>query len=395
MMKKKKFLAFLIALAFIIPICNPIQADAALKIKIKNTSITLAVGKTQTISLIGITTKQAKAVKWSSNKKTIATVSSTGKITAKKVGTAIITGKYKGKSYKCKVTVRKAQRFVKISKNKITLNKGESITINASVGKDTELLGVSYLKGSGVTVRPEKKSTGSFILTIKSYSSGHNKIKIYDKNKTSTYAYIEVNVVSYPTKMWIFNTELNLEPENTFQLDYSISPYDVTETMLTWKSSNPAVATVDDNGKVTAVSMGATTITATTCNGKKDSCKIIVSGCVLELPETPLTINKYDYKNNIDSSVEISSISIKEKEYYKHSDAYSISISINGKNTYGSATISSKCFIGYKLYDNDGFVVQSGTMYSSAVTLGEQFKLDYMLPVLSPGYYKLVLLDVK
>ena len=47
-------------------------------------------------------------------------------------------------------------------------------------------------------------------------------------------------------------------------------------TTLTWTSSNPAVATVDENGKVTAVSKGKVTITVTTHNGKKAKIKLTV-----------------------------------------------------------------------------------------------------------------------
>ena len=46
-----------------------------------------------------------KKVKWSSNKKTIATVTRKGKVTAKKQGTAVITAKIGKKKYKCKVKV--------------------------------------------------------------------------------------------------------------------------------------------------------------------------------------------------------------------------------------------------------------------------------------------------
>ena len=52
-----------------------------------------------------IKTKFTKKVKWSSNKKTIATVTRKGKVTAKKQGTAVITAKIGKKKYKCKVKV--------------------------------------------------------------------------------------------------------------------------------------------------------------------------------------------------------------------------------------------------------------------------------------------------
>lgn len=47
---------------------------------------------------------------------------------------------------------------------------------------------------------------------------------------------------------------------------------------VSWESSKPTVATVDENGKVTAKKKGTATITATTPNGKTAKCKVRVGG---------------------------------------------------------------------------------------------------------------------
>ena len=54
----------------------------------------------------------------------------------------------------------------------------------------------------------------------------------------------------------------------------TVLPADTTDT-LSWTSSNPAVATVDTNGKVTAVAPGTATITAT-AGSQSDSCVVTV-----------------------------------------------------------------------------------------------------------------------
>lgn len=81
-------------------------AAATKKVKLNKTKATLRVGKTTTLKV----TKGGKKVKatFTSNKKKIATVGkNTGKVKAKKKGTATITAKYAGKKYKCKITVKK------------------------------------------------------------------------------------------------------------------------------------------------------------------------------------------------------------------------------------------------------------------------------------------------
>ena len=60
-----------------------------------------------------------------------------------------------------------------------------------------------------------------------------------------------------------------------------ITPDNATNKNVTWSSDRPEVATVDENGKVTAVANGTATITVTTEDGNKtDSCVVTV-----EIPE--------------------------------------------------------------------------------------------------------------
>lgn len=70
--------------------------------------------------------------------------------------------------------------------------------------------------------------------------------------------------------------ELNIG--QTVQLSATIAPENAENKTLTWSSSNEQVATVDENGLVTAVSTGSTEITVTSANGKTDSIIVTVLG---------------------------------------------------------------------------------------------------------------------
>lgn len=91
------------------------QTVTVKKLKLNKKKLTLKKGKKYTLKLtISSTAKTAgekkalkKAVKWSSSKKKVATVSKTGKVKAKKKGKTTITAKLKGKKISCKVTVKK------------------------------------------------------------------------------------------------------------------------------------------------------------------------------------------------------------------------------------------------------------------------------------------------
>ena len=61
---------------------------------------------------------------------------------------------------------------------------------------------------------------------------------------------------------------------HTQTLKATVSPADATNTAITWSSSDPEIATVDQNGNVTGVSGGIATITATSANGKTATCTV-------------------------------------------------------------------------------------------------------------------------
>lgn len=79
---------------------NPIFVKAA-SVKLNKTKETMSVGDTLQLKLLN----NKKKVKWTSSKKSVATVSAKGKVKAKKSGKAVITAKVKSKRYKCTVTV--------------------------------------------------------------------------------------------------------------------------------------------------------------------------------------------------------------------------------------------------------------------------------------------------
>ncbi len=79
---------------------------------------------------------------------------------------------------------------------------------------------------------------------------------------------------------------LSLETGGTATLTATIAPEGATNQDVTWSSSNEEVATVDKDGKVTAVAAGEATITVTTKDGEfTASCKVTVTKKEEDEPE--------------------------------------------------------------------------------------------------------------
>lgn len=78
------------------------KSVTVLNVRLNKTSVTLNKGKTVQLSISGTKNK----VSWSSSKTSVATVSKSGKVTAKSPGTATIKAKVGQNTYTCRITVK-------------------------------------------------------------------------------------------------------------------------------------------------------------------------------------------------------------------------------------------------------------------------------------------------
>ena len=98
-MKKRTIASLLILILVAATLISYNNAKAA--IRLNKSKATINIGETLQLKITGTNKKTT----WSSSKKTVATVTSKGKVTAKKTGTTTITAKTSDKKYTCKVTV--------------------------------------------------------------------------------------------------------------------------------------------------------------------------------------------------------------------------------------------------------------------------------------------------
>ena len=103
------------------------------------------------------------------------------------------------------------------------------------------------------------------------------------------------NPVIKVTKIKLDKSELSLVVGEYRNVSAEVTPENATNRNITWSSNNTGVATVDSNGKVTAVSAGTATITATAADGSgiSASCQVTVTNPVTdeEIKVTDITLS--------------------------------------------------------------------------------------------------------
>ena len=85
---------------------------------------------------------------------------------------------------------------------------------------------------------------------------------------------------------------LSLNPGKGGTLTATITPDNATDKSVEWKSDDTGVATVNENGKVTAVGLGTTTITVTTADGGHTATCTVTVTQPAETPVTSVTLDK-------------------------------------------------------------------------------------------------------
>ncbi len=221
-----------------------------------------------------------KTVTWSSSDVSVVTVDQNGKVTAIDGGTATIKAASGEESAECVVKVTVPVESVTLDKTSIELKKGETINIVATVNPENASDKTVTWSSSDATVA-RVDQTGK----VAAVKGGSVTITAKAGDKTATCA---VKVTTPVESISLDRNSVTLEEGQNTTLVATINPNDADEKTVNWSSSNSSVATVN-NGVITALSEGETTITAS-AGGKSATCKVTVQKKVV--PVSSVTLNK-------------------------------------------------------------------------------------------------------
>lgn len=217
---------------------------------------------------------EEKAV-WKSSDETIVTVDGEGNVFALKEGTATVSATVKDKTAVCEITVL----GVKISLTPETLNLylgSESVKIKAEVQNGD----VSKIVWSSSAENIVKVDAQGVVTAV---AEGSANIEARIGEKTDVCAVTVLNpTIRLPETVTVYKTR-------TLQLTADTGECNLP---VEWKSQNEEVATVSENGLITAVAVGETSVTAKVGNAEASVLVIVKEAPVLALDRTSLVLDK-------------------------------------------------------------------------------------------------------
>ena len=250
-------------------------------------SLAMNVGDTYTLSPTVYPSNSQYTLTWTSSNTNVATVSSSGKVTAKSPGTTNVTVKTdNGKTATCNVTVSaKSVTSVSISST-LSMEVGDTYTLTPTVTpSDAE---------TSFTWSSDKSSVATVsqygVVTAKGAGTANITVKT-DNGKTAT---CKVTVSAKSVTSVSVKSTLSLEVGDTYTLTPTITPSDA-QTSFTWSSDKNSVAIVSQYGVVTAKGTGTANITVKTDNGKTATCKVTVTAQTVTEYEVGFSIYGYEY----------------------------------------------------------------------------------------------------
>lgn len=320
-------------------------------------------GETAKVTPTLVPANAPDTITYSSSNTSIATVSTSGVISAKAAGTAVITVKTTGGlSQTCTVYVPG-----------MTLS---STTASVNIGKTQHLR---------VTLTPQNieqeitwTSANEEIATVDSdgvvTGVSQGTVTITGETQYGCKVSCVVTVTKLAIEISLDRTSITMEKGKTDSIGVTLNPVDATDT-ITYTSSNTNVVTVSGTGLLTAKNVGTSQITVRTSGGLSTTCSVVVEAA--SVPATEITLSKTTLKMLPEESIVLSATVLPDnatnkKITWSSSDEAVVTVNQGGTVTAksaGTATIKAElsnglyaiCDVSVKAFTNTTIILKSAS----------------------------------
>ena len=228
-------------------------------------------------------TSSDKTITWTSSDTSVSTVSSNGTVTSVGKGTATITATTSnGLTATSEVVVTIPTSSVSINGNKeLTMNINTTNILTAVVNPSDTSDTLTWSSSNNEIVNVSNtglvtaKNAGTATITARS-GSKEDQITIH----------VVVPVTSFDL---VSNSDIKVLKGTTSTVVTKINPTNATDQKITWKSQNETIASVNEDGIITALKQGNTVITGSLSNGMKVNVNV-------EVEIIPITSMKIEQK---------------------------------------------------------------------------------------------------
>jgi uncharacterized protein YjdB len=222
-------------------------------------SATLRVGEQQPLSVVvDAINGAATTVTWTSESPAVATVSTSGVVTALGVGTAVIRATSTANASVSGTTVMTIQtaRNLTVSPTMVSIGVGQTAPLTATLQLEAGL-------PTGVTWRTSAATIASVSATgvVTGVALGTATITAVSIADTTLRATVAATVVASVRAVTVTPTTSTMNIDNTVPLTATVTADPGIAQTVNWRSSNAAVASVSGTGIVTALGLGTSTIT--------------------------------------------------------------------------------------------------------------------------------------
>ena len=221
-----------------------------------------------------------KTITWSSSDQSVANVDKTGLVSAQAGGSAIITATAGEMSATCEIIVYVPVSGISLDHTSLTLEIGQTATLKETISPEDATDKTLTWSSSNTSIATISNGT------ITAITEGTAVITVTAGERSASCNITVKKAVVAVTSITLNKTNLSLNKGASEILTATVKPDDATDKTVFWSSSNASVVNVDQTGKVSALSGGSATITATA--GEKST----TSAVSVIVPVTSITLDQ-------------------------------------------------------------------------------------------------------